>query len=404
MIRLLALVLALALLPAAAASAAPRPEIAAPQAIVVEGTTGDVIFEQEADTPRPMASTTKLMTALLVIEQAELDAVVTAPRYDGLPVETVMRLVPGEKISVHDLLRGLLLVSANDAAFTLAQHVAGSVPSFVRMMNRRAQQLGLENTSYANPIGLDDANNFSTARDLATLTMELRKSRVFRRIVNATDLATRSGNPRTLANRNTLVSRFGWVSGVKTGTTTGAGYVLVASGAKKDVPIISVVMGAADEAARDEQSVALLNYGFSKFKVARLTVDGNRFPEMIPISHRAGAELPVVYGETVREVVRKRDDTSIDVTLPAEVEGPVAYHEQVGEAVVSVEGEPVATVPLLAGLRVPEAGLGRRVQNVLTQPWALVALGAVLLLATALTQRRRPPPPRTRRRPGETAA
>ncbi|MEJ7892262.1 MAG: D-alanyl-D-alanine carboxypeptidase family protein [Solirubrobacteraceae bacterium] len=398
----LALVLALVLCLAPAAAAAPPPEIAAPEAIALEATTGDVIFEKDADTRRPMASTTKLMTALIVLEQADLKDVVTAPRYDGLSVETVMRLVPGEKITVHDLLRGLLLVSANDAAFTLAKHVGGSVPSFVRMMNRRAQQLGLQNTSYANPIGLDDAANYSTARDLATLTVELRKSRVFRRIVNATDLATRSGNPRTLANRNALVTEYGWVNGVKTGTTLDAGYVLVASGNKNDVPIVSVVMGATDEAARDDQSVALLNYGFSKFKFKRLTVENDRSKGMIPIRHRAGAELPVVYGATVRQVLRKKADTKVEVSLPAEVEGPVDYHEPVGEAVVSVDGETVATVPLLAALEVPATGFGRRVQNVLTQPWSLVALGVVLLLATLLTQRRRPA--QRRRTRGETAA
>lgn len=404
--RLLVFVLALVLVPTAVATAAQAPAIDSPEAIVVEATTGDVAYEKDADTRRPMASTTKLMTALIVLEQGPdaLSEVVSAPRYNALPAESIIRLAPGEKITVQDLMRALLVYSANDAAVALAKHVAGSVPSFVRMMNRRAQQLGLENTHYATPVGLDAPGNYSTARDLAALTRVLRKNRFFRHTVNSVSLTLRSGaTTRTLTNRNNLLGEYPWVDGVKTGFTSQAGNVLVASGRKRGVPIISVVMGAATEAARDEQSLALLNYGFTQYEVKRATVEDVR-RESIPIEHRPGAELPVAYARTIRRVVRKDEHFTYDSSLPAEIEGPVGYGDKVGEVIVSLRGERVAKVPLIAALEVPAAGFGRRVQDILTQPVTLIVLGGILLLATLLTQRRSPGDPGASRRTAEGSA
>jgi serine-type D-Ala-D-Ala carboxypeptidase (penicillin-binding protein 5/6) len=393
--RLLALVMALALAPSAALAAEP-PAIDAPEAIVVEATTGDVVYEKDPDQHRPIASTTKLMTALLTLEDGNLDDVVQAPRYDALPAESVLGLIPGEKITVQDLMRGLLMYSANDAAVALAVHVGGSVPSFVRMMNRRAEELGLEDTHYANPVGLDEEGNYSTARDLATLTRVLRKNRFFRRTVNTNDLTLRSGaTERTLSNRNTLLFDYPWVDGVKTGYTSQAGNVLVASGRKRGVPIISVVMGAASKPARDEESVELLNYGFSQYRVRRAVIEDQRLAS-IPIAHRAGAELPAVADRTLRRVVRKDERFEREVHVPDEVEGPIDYGEKIGEVVISLRGEPVAKVPLRAALEVPKAGIGRRTQDFLTQPWMLVVLGAVLVIASLVMRRRSPPPRRDR--------
>ena len=399
--RLAALVAALLLAPATAQAA--DPTIEAPAAIAIEATSGDVAYEKEADTRRSIASTTKLMTALLVLEAGDLQKVVRAPRYNALPVETVLGLSQGERITRADLLRGLMLGSANDAAVALAQDVGGSVNSFVRMMNRRAVELGLEGTSYANPIGLDEAGNYSTARDLATLALQLRRNRFLRHTVNATTLTLRSGAvTRTLTNRNDLLAEYPWVDGMKTGTTTQAGNVLVASGEKRGVPIISVVLGAGSEAQRDAESLALLNYGFSLYKLKRAVVEGARL-KSIPIEHRAGAELPVVADRTIRRVVRKGERFELDVRVPEEVEGPIDFGEKIGVVEVRLRGEKVGTVPLTAALEVPAAGLGRRTQDFLMQPWMLVVLGAILVVASLVT-RQRPPARRDRTPHGGPAA
>lgn len=388
MIRLVALALAALLIPVAAARAAQRPEIASPQAIVVDAQTGDVAFSKDADTRRPIASTTKLMTALLTLEHGGLKETVTAPRYRGAPAEIVLGLSKGEKITEADLLRALLVISANDAAVALATHVAGSVPAFVERMNERAQQLGLSNTSFANPIGLDDPQNYSSARDLAKLTRALRKYRIFRRTVGANQLALRSGDNRSLlTNRNTLLAAYPWIDGVKTGYTSGAGDVLVASGTKRKVRLISVVLGASSRAARNEESVRLLNFGFTKYRLSRAVRAGKRMAS-VPIRDRPGADLPVIAERSVRKVKRVTEEFTYTQRLPEDIAGPVSYGQRVGKLEVRLRGRRVATVPLIAALEVPKASAARRTQDLITQPWTLIVLGALLVAAALLSQRR----------------
>ncbi|MGI8622729.1 MAG: D-alanyl-D-alanine carboxypeptidase family protein [Solirubrobacteraceae bacterium] len=369
---------------------AAAPSVDAPEAIVVEATRGDVAYTKAADARRPIASTTKLMTALLTLEKGGLKDVVVAPRYRAAPAESTMHLVPGEKITDADLLRGLLVVSANDAAVTLAGHVGGSVPSFVRQMNRRAQELGLGNTHYENPVGLDAPGNYSSARDLAQLTRRLRRFRFFRRTVDANTLTLESGSsPRALTNKNTLLAQYPWVDGVKTGYTSQAGNVLVASGTKRGVHLISVVIGAASKPARNAESVELLNYGFSKYRLKRAVTRGDTVAS-VPIRHRAGAELPLVASRSVRRVLRRDEHFTFARTVPTIVDGPVHRGTELGRLEVRLDGRPVTSLPLTANLEVPAAGLGRRTQDFLTRPWTLAVVALALLLA-AVAARRRPP-------------
>lgn len=386
---LIALAALLAAAPAARAASAPT--VSAPEAIVVEATSGDVAYSKNPDTRRPMASTTKLMTALLALEHGGLGETVTAARYRPLAAESVLPLVRGERLSEADLLRALLMYSANDAAVTLADHVGGSVPSFVRMMNRRAEQLGLDNTSYANPIGLDAPGEYSSARDLATLTRKLREFPFFRRVVN-TPTATLESNLRThtITNRNTLLLAYDWIDGVKTGHTSQAGDVLVASGEKRGVHLISVVMGEPSKSIRDGDSLKLLNYGFTKYRLRRAVVDGERLGS-VPVAYRPGAELPVVASRSIRGVVRSAKEFSLDVQLPDHVKGPIEIGQRVGKVVVKLRGRILGEAPLVADLDIPKASATRRFQNVITQPWMLLVLGAVIILVTLVTQRRTPP-------------
>jgi D-alanyl-D-alanine carboxypeptidase (penicillin-binding protein 5/6) len=310
-------------------------------------------------------------------------------------------LQPGERLTHADLLRGLLIVSANDAAVTIAQHVAGSVPSFVRRMNRRAQQLGLTNTRYGNPIGLDDGATFSSARDLARLTVRLRKYRFFRRTVRTQRTTIQSGSrPRTLTNRNTLLGAAAWIDGVKTGFTSQAGDVLVASGQRRGVRLISVVLGTPSKTARNADSLTLLRYGFSRYTRLRAVVRGDVVAR-VPIRYRAGAELPLLASTTVHRTMRDGERFGYRREVPESVDGPVSYGDRIGSVVILVRGKPVRRVPLEAGLNVPAAGTARRTQDFLTGPWSLAVLGGVLVaLLAAGTRARRPPPPPRADRPG----
>ena len=215
----LSLLLALALARPASAPAA-SPSVRAPAAILVEPATGDVVFQRQARRERPVASTTKLMTALVTLEHAKLSKVLTTVPYHGLPAESVIGLRGGERMTVADLLRGLLLASANDAAATLAARVGGSNRAFVALMNRRARELGLSHTHYANAIGLDALGNYSNAEDLVKLTLILRRNAFFRAVTDLPRATLRTGShPRTILNRNLLVRSVPEVNGVKTGVS-----------------------------------------------------------------------------------------------------------------------------------------------------------------------------------------
>ncbi len=387
--RLLALVALAALagllsLAAGASAATPPPDVSsAASAIVVDGRNGDVMFAKRPDQRRSIASTTKLMTALLALERARPRDVFTAPPYDALPPESRINLRTGERMTVADLLKALLLESANDAAAALAQNISGSRDAFVEAMNARAAELGLENTSYANPIGLDDPQNFSTARDLARLTRLLLNRPRFARIVDTPVAELESGAvPRVIDNRNTLVATTPWVSGVKTGYTGEAGYVLVgAAEGRGGAKVISVVLGEPSEPARDADTLELLTWGLEQFRRVKVLdparalarADVRYYDDRIRLVPRKGAVVTLRSGERVRRRVRARD----------ELEGPLPAGERAGVVTVLVEGEPVRRVALVTAGEVPGAGTLRVLTSVLGVPLTLV-LGLAILLAAVI--------------------
>ena len=290
--RTLALAVVLTAAAAAPASAAERPPSVpgARAAIVVDARDGTVMFAKHPDAERAIASTTKLMTALLALEQAKPSDVFTAPAYHAMPAESRINLREGERMTVHDLLEALLLESANDAAETLAEGVSGSREAFVAEMNARATDLGLEHTSYANPIGLDEAGNYSSARDLASLARVLMQRPRFARTVDMPEAQLDSGaRPRVVDNRNDLISEYPWVSGVKTGYTANAGNVLVgAADGPGGARVISVVLGEPTEAARNSETLALLRWGLGQFHRVRV-LDPRRMVAQADIEYHDGS-------------------------------------------------------------------------------------------------------------------
>jgi D-alanyl-D-alanine carboxypeptidase (penicillin-binding protein 5/6) len=384
----LAALAALALL-AAPAAAATRPAPRAAAAILVQPETGDVVYAKNADTERPIASTTKLMTALLTLERSSLDDVVPAAPYRPLPAESVINLRAGERLTVRDLLRGLLLASANDAAVTLADHVSGSTPAFVRLMNRRARQLGLEHTHYANPVGLDSPGNYSTARDLAVLAQTLLRKPFFAKTVNRTGAVLSSGaRTRRILNRNLLVRQVGFVDGVKTGHTQQAGYVLVGAGTRDGVMLVSAVLGEPSESARDAETLSLLRYGLSRYRSVVAVRSGQRLAG-VKLKYR-DEHVPLLAGRSVRQVVRRGRTPSVRVVgVPAELNGPLAARSQVGTVVVRSEGAEVARVPLVTARAVTEATLQDKAGSFFTKAGTLVLVGVLALSTLQLARMRR---------------
>jgi serine-type D-Ala-D-Ala carboxypeptidase (penicillin-binding protein 5/6) len=387
----LVLLAALALAGPAAAAEQPPPVPGADAAIVVDGRDGDVMFAKKANERQSIASTTKLMTALLTLEGARPREVFTASDYVAAPVESQIGLRPGERMRVRDLLVALLLESANDAAATLAEGVSGSVDEFVADMNERAAELGLEDTSYANPIGFDDPRNYSTASDLAILTRELLRRPRFARVVDMPEAELDSGaRPRTIDNRNTLVATHPFVTGVKTGHTLGAGYVLIGSArGRGGARVISVVMGEPSEDARDADTLKLLRWGITRFRRVRVLDDRRTMARADIEYYDERAELVPAHDTvlTLRagEHVRRR------ISAPEEVEGPLEAGTRVGSVTLFVDGERVRRVALVTAADVPEAGTVRVLTSVIDVPLTVVLVLAILLGAVlvALTLRRR---------------
>ena len=369
--------------PAAAEKASdPPPDVdSAAAAIVVDGRNGDVMFHKNADARRAIASTTKLMTALLTLERARPNEVFTAAPYDALPVESQINLRAGERMTVEDLLEALLLESANDAAVTLAEGIAGSREAFVREMNERAAELGLEDTSYANPIGLDDPANYSTAHDLAQLSLTLMRRPRFSRIVDLPVAELESGaRPRVIDNRNLLIARHPWVTGIKTGHTIQAGDVLVGSArGRGGAKVITVVLGEPSEAARDEDTLELLRWGLGRFHRVR-AVDAGRTLERADIEYR-DERAALVPRRSAVVLVRDGERIGRRVRAPDEVEGPLPAGARVGSVSVLVDGRSVRRIALVTATDVPDAGTLRVLTSVVGVPLTLLAAAAILLAA-----------------------
>jgi serine-type D-Ala-D-Ala carboxypeptidase (penicillin-binding protein 5/6) len=389
--------LALALCAPSAHAAGDPPQISAPSAVVVEASSGEVLYGRAAEKPRAIASTTKLMTALLTAERTKLGDMVSASDYVASPIESKLSLRPGERMSVADLLRGLMLESANDAAVTLAERISGSRAAFVRLMNRRARELGLENTHFANPIGLDEPGNYSSAHDLALLAVELRKHSFVRKVANRTSATLSTGyRPRTIRNRNTLLRRDSRVNGLKTGHTAAAGYVLVGTRSERGVTLVSVVLGTPSLAARDADSLALLRWGADQYDVIRPVTIGT-VVDTAEIQYRRGATVNLVTDGTVRRTVRKGTKITInDVNVPDMVSGPVARGQKFGYREVLADGTRIAAVPIVAQSYVPGADLTQRTKDWFTRPFSLILAVAVLGGTVLVGRRLRRGPPRRR--------
>lgn len=363
------------------------PEVDARAWTLVDARTGDVLVSHAAAQKLPIASTTKLMTAYVALRELSLDRIVRAAPYSSLYGESLLELKPGQRISVRDLLYGLILRSGNDTAYDLALAAAGSEDGFVDEMNRYAAALGLADTHYANPIGLDEEGNHSSASDLATLTRRLLGNPAFARIAASRRARLRSLRPpRTVETLNDLLLRAPWTTGVKTGHTFGAAYVLVASGQRKGAKLISVVIGAPTETERDLASLRLLDYGFSRYE-RRVPVRAREELAHASVRYR-DENLSLRAARTVSVGVRRGQRLSLAVRAPREVEGPVRRGAALGRATVFVDGRPAAAVPLLAARAVPEASALDRVRSLLGSEEIPIGVALCVILVGAAMLRR----------------
>jgi D-alanyl-D-alanine carboxypeptidase (penicillin-binding protein 5/6) len=385
---LAALLASMGCLGVSAAPAAETPQVEARAWTLVDARTGEVLRSHAAAERLPIASTTKLMTAYVAMQELPLDKIVRAQPYDAIYGESLLELRTGERVSVRDLLYGLILRSGNDAAYDLAIATAGNLPRFVRQMNRRAAALGLADTHYANPVGLDQRGNFSSARDLATLTQRLLRMPAFAKIAATREALLRSLRPpRRISTINELLLMAPWVTGVKTGHTFDAGYVLVGSGRRKGVELISVAVGAPTDEARYSDNMNLLEYGFAQYK-ARLPVHAGQ-DLADPSIRYSGGELPLRAARDIAVGLRRGQSLETKVEAPAEVEGPIRRGAVLGRATVFVNGLRAGSVPLRAGRSIPAASNFDRARAFVDGHLIPIALAVFVILMSAVLVYRR---------------
>ncbi|HKH41840.1 MAG TPA: D-alanyl-D-alanine carboxypeptidase family protein [Solirubrobacterales bacterium] len=379
-----AIVVAILLLGLPGSAAADPPKLSAKSWALIDPRDGSLLAAKAAGKRLPIASATKLMTAYLALKRLRPNQMIAAPAYrPRSSLEILLGLQAGERMRVKDLLYGALLPSANDAAETLAVGVSGSVPAFVAAMNQSARRLDLADTHYANPIGFDAPGNYSSARDLATLASILLRDKLFARIVDSPSATLRSGDRvRQVTSRNTLLGRAAWVSGVKTGHTQGAGYVLVGSGTQEETTLISAVIGAPSESARDADTLALLDYGFSLYRPVEPVRRGQELAD--PGLDYRDDDLSLVAERTLAVNVREGQRVGTRVSAPDEVSGSVERGERLGRATVTVDGEPAASSPLVAAQAVAAATTLDKALSTAQNPIVLIALAAIVILVGLL--------------------
>jgi serine-type D-Ala-D-Ala carboxypeptidase (penicillin-binding protein 5/6) len=339
-----------ALLAFGARPAGALPALSAPAATVIEADNDTPIYSLRADERRSIASTTKLMTAYVALQHASPGRVLTVQPYTPAPEETVAGLVPGQRLTVADLLRAMLLPSGGDAAHTLAVDLGGSAERFLSWMNSAARRLRMRGTHYSTPVGLDTYGNYSTARDLAQLALTLMRNSTFAHIVAQSSARLTDG--QVVPNRNDLVGRYPYVIGIKTGHTSAAGYCLVGAGRSDGVTVISVVLGDPSEATRDADTLALLRYGLASYHRVEPVRSGRVYARIRVL---AGAGQPADGSRRVRLLAKHsvslilRHGAHLEVYLtgvPASVPSPLAPHTPLGDVVVRVNGRIVKRVPL----------------------------------------------------------
>lgn len=332
---------ALCLIPVSAAA----PNVSAAHAIVTDADTGAVLYEKDADAACLIASTTKIMTGLLICEQCDLREHFVVPR-EAVGVEgSSMYLKAGEVLSVRDLLYGMLLQSGNDAAVALAVHCSGSVERFAEEMNKKAKTLGMQTAHFSNPHGLDDEGNHASARDLATLTAYALRNPDFAQIVSTRSYIV---GDRSLTNHNKLLWRYEGAIGVKTGYTKAAGRILVSAAEKNGRTLICVTIGAPDD-WNDHQK--LLDYGFSQYRMADIAEAGAQLCE-VPVAAASAQSAPLIAKETVQFPLLTGEQITCGFRNEGLCLAPFLKGDSAGTAVLYLGKKEIAAVPVIWGATV----------------------------------------------------
>ncbi len=326
----------------------------APSAILMEESSGQVLYELNADEKLPIASVTKTMTMLLIMEALDmgkisLNDMVTTSEYASSMGGSQVFLEVGEQMSVEDMLKAIVIASGNDAAVAMAEHIAGTESAFVEMMNNRAKELGCTNTHFINCNGLDETSeHYSTARDVAKISCQLLKHPKF------TDYSTiwmdtLRGGEFGLSNTNKLIRFYNGANGIKTGSTSIAKYCLSASAKRDGMQLVAVILAAPTTADRFSSATRLLDYGFANYSVVKAS---EKIGSLNPLSVTGGKSETVAIAADPKYsfIVKKGNQDKIEITTAFDepIKAPIVKTQKLGQATLKIGNEKVAVCDIIA--------------------------------------------------------
>jgi len=318
-------------------------DVSAKSAILYEANTGKILYEKNIHEKRPIASTTKIMTALLVIENGDLEDNVEIKKEQVGIEGTSLYLKEGEEISVKTLLYGLMLKSGNDAAEALAAYIAGDVENFVKMMNKKADDLEMKNTNFMNPHGLPDDNHYSTAFDMALLSGYAMENATFREIVSTKNYIAEG---RSFKNHNKLLSMREEIDGIKTGYTKTAGRCLVSSAKKEGMRLVTITLSAPDDW---DDHLKLYDFGFDNFKTVTLC-EKDEYIAKLPVA--GCGEIEIIVKNGFKTTVSSDKIIEKQIYLPRFCYAPIKKGEKMGELIITDDGNVIEKIDLISNAEI----------------------------------------------------
>ncbi len=345
-------------------------ETTAEAAILLEPRKDIIVYEKEKDKQLPMASVTKLMTLLLATDAVEkgdfklTDQVVTSENAWEMGGSQIY-LEPEEEMSLWDLLTAIGLQSANDASVAVAEHIAGTEEAFIEAMNERARSLGLKNTNFVNCHGLTADNHYTSAHDMAIILKEGLKNPLFRKITAMQEYDLRGGAFK-LWNTNKLLWWYEGADAGKTGWTEAAKYCLASSAERDGLRLICVVLGTEQVRSHFSESMKIFDYGFARYKSVNFA-DQGAVVGQLKVSKGQAEHVDILAADRVSVVVPRGEDKGFETNmeLPDNISAPVQKGQELGEYVVTKDGQEELRVKLVAGADIPKASLGQQIRNIL---------------------------------------
>ncbi|GMQ60725.1 serine hydrolase [Vallitalea sediminicola] len=326
-------------------------------ALLMDKKTGRILWEKKGFEERAMASTTKIMTCIVALESCEFDEVVKVSKEASKAPKVKLYIRPDEQYYLGDLLHALMLVSSNDVAIAIAEHVAGSTEEFCKLMTKKAKQIGAINTCYKTPNGLDAEGHYTTAYDLALITRYALNNEEFNKLINTSARSfceLKEGRNFNVSNKNAFLSMYEGANGVKTGFTSKAGYCFVGSAKRGDLELISVVLASGwpnNRTYRWNDTTKIMNYGFDNYET-KTVLTSNKLVCQVGVEKGIGKDIDVLTSKNVEITLSNDEKVYIIYNVKPDIIAPVKIGQTVGEAEIYVDGKHYVSVPLITNTEV----------------------------------------------------